>query len=164
MKITKKRSVEGLSLLSCYADFISYIGFVATSMYNKLSFGIYGESVIINIQNAIIILLFWWYSGKTAFIGKAMFTSFSLMYSYLLFDGSLMTETYWSFVVSFGLLLSMFKFVSQIYKNFQMKSTGQLSFLTNALQFGGRIARTVTVFVESDNFMYNIQFLPSIFW
>lgn len=164
MKITKNKSVEGLSLLSCYADFISYLGFVANSMYNKLSFGIYGESVIINIQNAFIILLFWQYSDKTTFSGKVTFTLFSAIYSYLLFDGSLMTETYWSLVVSFGLMLSMFKFVSQIYINFKMKSTGQLSFLTNFLQFGGRIARTVTVFVESDNFMYNLQFLPSIFW
>lgn len=44
------------------------------------------------------------------------------------------------------------------------KSTGQLAFVTCLLQFGGIIARTATVLFESDDFMYQVQFLVALFF
>ena len=47
----------------------------------------------------------------------------------------------------------------QIYSNFSAKSTGQLSFLTTFLQFGGTVARVLTTLQEVDDFGVLLSFI-----
>ena len=47
----------------------------------------------------------------------------------------------------------------QIYTNFRNKSTGQLAFFTFFLGFAGSAARLATVLVETDDFLYRLQYI-----
>jgi len=47
----------------------------------------------------------------------------------------------------------------QIINTFRLGTTGQLAFATFFLNFAGSAARLWTVFVESDDFMFRLQFL-----
>jgi hypothetical protein len=49
--------------------------------------------------------------------------------------------------------------VPQIFEIIKMRSTGQLAFATCFLGFAGSAARLSTVLIESDDMMYNVQFI-----
>ena len=82
--------------------------------------------------------------------------------AYLMFEASMMTEQMWALVSSSSIVLNMSARVPQILQNFSAKSTGQLAFVTFFLSFAGNIARTVTVLLNSDDFMYNLQFIIAL--
>jgi len=52
--------------------------------------------------------------------------------------------------------------VPQIYTIFCNKSTGQLAFFGFILSFLGSIARTATVLMETDDFMFQIQYIVGL--
>ena len=54
--------------------------------------------------------------------------------------------------------LLFFSRVPQILLNLQNKSTGQLSFFNFFLNFVGGAARLGTVLIETDDFLYQLQF------
>ncbi len=51
----------------------------------------------------------------------------------------------------------------QIYTNYSNKSTGLLSFFTFILSFAGAAARLGTVLFETDDLLYQMQFMTSVF-
>ena len=130
----------------------------------RLEFSIYGEAVFISIQNFVIIYLIWHYNKSIGLTEKVVFFSFTAVYTYAVIDGTLVTSQMWDFIVSSSLLLQFFTKVPQIWTTFVNKSTGQLAFVTFFLTFAGTIARTATVLFESDDFMYRLQFLLSLFF
>jgi len=79
-----------------------------------------------------------------------------------MFEASMMTEQMWALVSSSSIVLNMSARVPQILQNFSAKSTGQLAFVTFFLSFAGIIARTATVLLNSDDFMYNMQFIIAL--
>lgn len=48
-KILANKSVDGLSAISFYAEFINLIGLLGNSIRLKLAFSVYGEAVFINL-------------------------------------------------------------------------------------------------------------------
>lgn len=50
----------------------------------------------------------------------------------------------------------------QIYKIFSDKSTGALAFFSFFLNWAGSIARLGTVMVESDDFMFQLQYIVGV--
>lgn len=50
----------------------------------------------------------------------------------------------------------------QIYENFKNKSTGQLAFITFFLNFGGGIARLITVLFETDDLFFQLQYVLGV--
>ena len=59
------------------------------------------------------------------------------------------------------MILDMMAKLPQIYTNFSNKSTGQMAFATFFLSFAGSGARMATVFFESDDPLFKLQFLSS---
>jgi len=53
--------------------------------------------------------------------------------------------------------------VPQIMANYRNQSTGQLAFFTFALSFLGTVARLGTVLLETDDFLYQLQFILALF-
>jgi mannose-P-dolichol utilization defect protein 1 len=53
--------------------------------------------------------------------------------------------------------------VPQIIANYRNQSTGQLAFFTFFLSFLGVIARLGTVLLETDDFLYQLQFILALF-
>ena len=56
-----------------------------SAMFMGLAFSVYGESVIIFVQNIFIILLLWTYNKNIGILEKAGVIGFFAGYAYLLF-------------------------------------------------------------------------------
>ena len=89
---------------------------------------------------------------------------FTSAYSYVLLEGSLMTEDHWNYVVSSQLFLIIITHVPMIFTAFQTKSMGANAFVTFFLAFAGTVAKTATLIVTaaSDDFMYRLQFFMGL--
>ena len=158
----------------------------AFGLFSKLNFSVYGEAVIIMLQNFIIIALIWKYNKDVAFSEIFMLSAFMISYAMLIFDplgrGTL-TEQHWAFITSCSTFMSKwnnwsfhhkllshwFFFPSdviaklpQIYTIYANKSTGALAFFSFFLNFGGSIARLGTVLMESDDFMFRLQYIVGV--
>ena len=95
MKILVARSAEGLSAMSIYIETINYFGTIGNSVRLGLPFSVYGESVFIQSQNLMIILLIWNYNKGIYMLEKLVFCSIAFGISFILFEGSLMTPQAW---------------------------------------------------------------------
>ena len=86
VKILQNSSVEGLSQLTLYIETMIFMQTAGLGRFNGLSFTVYGESLIIMVQNYIIILLIWSYNKSIGFVEKLFIFVFMIGYSILLFD------------------------------------------------------------------------------
>jgi hypothetical protein len=143
-----------------YIETLTLINGASYSIRQKIPFSVYGESLIILAQNAVIVLMFWTYSKSISVLEKiALFFGY-LAYSYLLFSGDhYLTQTHWDLVQKSSMFLMVASRVPQIITNFMNKSTGQLAFITFFLNFAGGLARLFTVMVETSDFMYQLQYI-----
>ncbi len=66
----------------------------------NLEFSVYGEAVFISIQNVIIIYLIWTYNKSIGFAEKVVFCLITIVYSYIVIDGSMLTDQMWDIIVS----------------------------------------------------------------
>ena len=134
------------------------------SIQASIPFSVYGESLIILFQNFLIVLMFWVFSKEITAIEKLVLFAFFSGYSFVLFSGSqYVSKDQWELVQKSNLALSLISRVPQILSNFQNKSTGQLAFFTFLLSFLGVLARLGTVLMETDNFLYQLQYILSAF-
>ena len=157
IKIFKAKSVEGISKYMFYTEILMLINSSGYSIQARIPFSVYGESLIILVQNALIVILFWVYSKEIGAAEKAFLFAFFSGYSFVLFSGDqFLTKDMWELVQKANLGLSLISRVPQILTNFMNKSTGQLAFFTFLLSFLGVIARLGTVLMETDNFVYII--------
>lgn len=133
--------------------------------FTGLSFSVYGESMIIMFQNFIIILLFWSYNKSIGFVEKFVIFVFFVVYPVLLFDPlekKFLQEEQFEIITSLGTILNVIAKVPQIYTIFKNKSTGALAFFSFFLNFAGSIARLGTVLIESDDFMFRLQYIVGV--
>ena len=163
IKIFKAKSVEGISKYMFYTEILMLINSSGYSMQAKIPFSVYGESVIILVQNFLIVLMFWVYSKDIGAPEKALLFAFFSGYSFVLFSGNeFLDKAQWDLVQKSNLFLSLISRVPQIITNFSNKSTGQLAFFTFLLSFLGVIARLGTVLFETDDFLYQLQYILSV--
>lgn len=155
LKILKAQSVEGISKYLFYTEILTLINTSGYSIMRSVPFSVYGESLIILVQNFLIVMLFWVYSKDIKVTEKlAMFIFFSA-YSFVLFSGArFLSPSSWSLIQQSNLALSLLSRVPQIITNFLNKSTGQLAFFTFFLSFLGVVARLGTVLIETDDLLY----------
>jgi len=59
VKILKSGSVEGINAVSYYVETINLISTAGLSIHLGLDFWVYGETLVITVQNLIIILMIW---------------------------------------------------------------------------------------------------------
>eukprot|EP00762_Andalucia_godoyi_P003596 ANDGO_00658.mRNA.1 Mannose-P-dolichol utilization defect 1 protein homolog len=147
LKIHGARSVEGLSLLSF---FLELLAFTITGLYSfskGFAVSTYGESVSASAQNVVILLLFFRYGRGSAPVAVA-----GLLAAYFGLVASTLAG-----LVPLHVLEKLFQLtiplvivgrVPQIWTSFARRSTGQLSIITTALQFGGSLGRIFTTIQE----------------
>ena len=155
MKILKSHSVRGLSLTSYLLDTASLLVIVAYNMRLEFPFSTYGENVrvwilivtslliadgrvqiALTLQNVVIVFLILYYSSQKtslantpsspwpSIIGFGLVTA---LLSIALLNPTLTPLTILRTLVAVSIPLSLSAKIPQIVKNFQMKSTGQLS-------------------------------------
>lgn len=163
VKILKAGSVEGISKSLFYLETLTLLHASTYSIRQGIAFSVYGESLIILAQNIIIILMFWVYSKTISALEKAVLFVLFSAYTFVLFQGSTyLGDAQWALVQQSNMLLMVGSRVPQILTNFSNKSTGQLAFFTFILNFLGGVARLATVLVETDDFLYQLQFILGV--
>lgn len=146
LNIVMTKDVEGLSEIAFYSEVPMGI---TTVMYNYRQgnpFSSYGETVAILIQNIILVYLLWGFmkppaSAQTKLGVIACFVGVGFACN------TMRPEILYLLPLS-NLPIMIWSRLAQIFTNFKRGSTGQLSFISNFLNFGGTIARIFTTIQE----------------
>jgi mannose-P-dolichol utilization defect 1 len=163
IKIIKAGSVEGISKSMFYFETLTLLHAASYSISQNIPFSVYGETLIILVQNVVIILMFWVYSKEISVVEKLVLFLLFNSYGFVLFQGKTYLDDYmWSLVQKSNMILMVGSRIPQIMTNFMNKSTGQLAFFTFILNFLGGLARLATVMVETDDFLYQLQFILGV--
>ena len=163
VKICKAQSTKGIQSSAVYFESIVFLHTLATSRHLKLDFTVYGETITILVQQVIIILLIYKYDKDVGMLEKLAFVAFASAYSTVLLTETNVPENAWPLITSSNIIFNILSRLPIIYENFCSKSTGVLAFLTFFMGWAGAVARLGTVLMESDDPMYNAQFIMSTF-
>ena len=77
----------------------------ANAMAKGYAFSVYGENVIILVQNAIIIVLIWNFDKSIDIMQKMLVFTYFVSYAYFLFASPYLTPELWELISSSGLIL-----------------------------------------------------------
>ncbi|OWM70845.1 hypothetical protein CDL15_Pgr014518 [Punica granatum] len=142
MKILKNRSVAGLSMLAFELDVVGYTIALSYCLHKGLPFSAYGELAFLLLQSIILVAVIYYYSqpvGTKTWIKPLIYCALAPTILAGKVDPFLFEALY-----ACQHAIFFFARVPQIWKNFRNKSTGQLSFLTTLMNFGGSVARVFT--------------------
>ena len=124
MKILSKGSVEGISAISYYTEIIGFVNTAAFSMHLNLPFLVYGETLIIIVQNLAIVMLIWKYDTSIGMAEKVIFAVCICAYQFVLFSDTMIPEESWVLISSSTVLFGMISRIPQIWANYKAQSTG----------------------------------------
>jgi mannose-P-dolichol utilization defect protein 1 len=133
-----------------------YIHTSSYSLHSHIPFSVWGENLVIIIQNIVIVILFWIYSEEIQSAEKIGFTLFFSTYSYILYSDMYLTELQWEHITQTNIIFLILSRIPQIYTNFISKSTGNLALATFFFAFGGSTARMATVLFETDDLLFQM--------
>jgi len=146
LKILEHGSVRGLSVLSFELEVVGYTIALAYCLHGGLPFSAYGELAFLLIQALILVAIIYYYSqpvGIKRWMGALLYCGVAPTILAGRIDPVLFEALYASQHAIF-----LFAKIPQIWQNFSNKSTGQLSFLTNFMNFGGSLVRVFTSIQE----------------
>lgn len=145
--IVSTKNVVGLSPQAFYSEVPLATLSVLYSYRLGYAFTSYGESVMVLIQNMILVYLLWVYmQPKPSTTHKlsvlAVFVAVGVIAYHL-------PAEYLYVLPNINLALMMYARVAQIVNNFRQGTTGQLSSITTGLTFIGSVARIFTTMTEA---------------
>ncbi|XP_042508433.1 mannose-P-dolichol utilization defect 1 protein homolog 2 [Macadamia integrifolia] len=146
LKILKHGSVRGLSVAAFELEVVGYTIALSYCLHKGLPFSAYGELAFLLIQAIILIAIIYYYSqpmGMKTWIRALIYCGIAPTILAGQIDPVLFEALYASQHAIF-----FFARVPQIWENYSNKSTGELSFLTSFMNFGGSIVRVFTSFQE----------------
>lgn len=126
IKIMSAKSVEGLSPASFYMEVLAFTFTIVYNYILKYPFSSYGEAVVINVQNILLVFLLWAYSDKKT--KPSMVTQISLIATYLALIGGMfyLPKEYLSILPAVSTVSAMVGRIPQIILNYKNKHTGQV--------------------------------------
>ncbi|CAN6583177.1 unnamed protein product [Malus baccata var. baccata] len=146
IKILQNGSVRGLSIISFELEVVGYTIALAYCLHKGLPFSAYGELAFLLIQALILIAIIYYYSRPMS--TRTMITA--LLYCAVaptILAGQIDPVLFEALYASQHAIFLSAK-IPQIWANFSNKSTGQLSFLTNLMNFAGSMVRVFTSIQE----------------
>ena len=161
MKMLNAGSSAGVSATSYYFESIVFLHTLGYSRHLELPFSVYGETISILVQQAVVIALIYHYDKTVSSLEKVCVVVFSSVYATTLLLDTFVPEEAWKIVSGSNIMFNILSRVPQIYANFAAGSTGVLSFVTFFLGWAGAAARLATVLIESDDPLYKAQFIVS---
>lgn len=141
-----KSSIKSLSELAIFYEIMNTHVTIMYNMHNSYAFSSYGESVMIEVQNFIILFLFF----REVKGGLVRYISLlSLVVITVLGFAGIIPEQGWIFIASSATVFLILSRLSSIVTSFKNKNTGPLSMITYILSIGGNIARIFTTVNEN---------------
>jgi len=158
IKVLQARSVVGLSLLSLILELLALLFTTSYSIHQGFPFSAWGESFLMSIQDAALILMFFYFSGSLSW--AFIFLPVYLTGSYILCSGMTPSHILEKLQACCVIIMASSKLL-QVIANFRNGHTGQLSAITIFLLFAGSLARIFTTIQETDDKLFLIQFLTA---
>lgn len=146
LNIVKTQDVKGLAPESFYTEVPLTTITVLYNIRQGYSFSTYGESVMILIQNLILVLLLWQYSKPNPSLTKKV--SVLGVFGAIAYICYVVPGQYLRLLPLTTLPLMVYSRAVQIISSFKHKTTGQLSSITVGLTFLGSIARVFTTITD----------------
>lgn len=146
MKILKNKSVRGLSVVGFELEVVGYTIALAYCLHKGLPFSAYGELAFLLIQAIILVAIIYYFSQPvrtTTWIRALLYCAVAPTILAGQIEPFLFEALYASQHAIF-----LFARIPQIWENFSNKSTGELSFLTCFMNFGGGLVRVFTSMQE----------------
>ncbi|CAN4095356.1 unnamed protein product [Withania somnifera] len=146
LKILQHKSVRGLSVVAFELELIGYTIALAYCLHKGLPFSAFGEYAFLLIQAIILVAIIYYFSqplGMKTWMKALLYCAVAPTVLAGQIDPVLFEALYASQHAIF-----LFARIPQIWKNFKSKSTGELSFLTFFMNFGGSMVRVFTSLQE----------------
>ncbi|KAI5563826.1 hypothetical protein POPTR_014G023800v4 [Populus trichocarpa] len=146
LKILKNKSVRGLSVVGFELEVVGYTIALAYCLHKGLPFSAYGELAFLLIQAIILVAIIYYFSQPvrtTTWIRALLYCALAPTVLAGQIEPFLFEALYASQHAIF-----LFARIPQIWENFSNKSTGELSFLTCFMNFGGGLVRVFTSMQE----------------
>jgi mannose-P-dolichol utilization defect protein 1 len=146
--IIAAKSGRGLSLPSLYLDALTFICPAVYSYRQGHNILSYGESIVILVQNVIIVLLVWSFTTPPISIAKKLLCACT-------FGAAIVTGLYLlpqdmlPILPTLAILLTVTSRSDQIVSTFRTKSSGVASSVTWGLNFVGAVVRVLTTLNET---------------
>ena len=99
--------MDGISAVSYYTEIIGFVNTAAFSMHLNLPFLVYGETLIIIMQNLAIVLLIWKYDKSIGLAEKVIFATAIMTYQFVLFSDTMIPEDSWVLISSSTMVFNM---------------------------------------------------------
>ena len=170
IKILNAQSAKGLLISMFYLDNLINLNKMLYYYHIGLQFNLYGEVIVLFIQNLIIIALIWKYNKEITLFSKIRDVLLVILYiSFFLIYPSI-PEFMWKSLISSVSLINLASKMPQIISNFKEKSTGVLSLhmiLMSAIRTFARLATlargTSDIYVLANAFLSHFQYLVLLF-
>ncbi|PIA56594.1 hypothetical protein AQUCO_00700737v1 [Aquilegia coerulea] len=146
LKILQHRSVRGLSVAAFELEVVGFTIALAYCLHKGLPFSAYGELAFLLIQAIILVAIIYYFSqplGTKTWARALLYCALAPTILAGQIDPVLFEALYASQHAIF-----FFARVPQIWANYKNKSTGELSFLTSFMNFGGSMVRVFTSIQE----------------
>ncbi|KAK9112677.1 hypothetical protein Scep_020196 [Stephania cephalantha] len=147
IKILKHRSVQGLSVTAFELEVVGFTISLAYCLRQGIPFSAYGELFFLLIQAIILVAIIYYFSQPLGIKTWARALLYCAVAPTIL-AGQIDPTLFEALYASQHAIFFMAR-VPQIWENYKNKSTGELSFLTCFMNFGGSIARVFTSIQES---------------
>ena len=155
--IVRSKSIEGLAAESFYLEAISLTASVMYSWKQGYPLTTYGESIIINAQVFVLILLVWVYAKPKVLASRRV--SLMVGYGFAVALMHSLPPNMRPVLLFAGTVLNISSRMPQIWINFRNKGTGQLSIITWSLNAAGGAARIFTTLTEVDDVFVMLGFV-----
>jgi len=145
VSILRSRSTAGLSTLSIELETLACAVQSMFAMNIHLPFSAYGEAVVLLIQNILIALCAYYFSGLRA---RGLTAVVIVVATAALYLGGHLSPDLVNYLYEINNVTVIASRVPQIYQNWSHKSSGALSSLTVCLMFMGGCARVFSTIQE----------------
>ena len=96
-----------------------FVHTLGNALHQKLAFSVYGENAIILVQNAIVILMIYYYDKSVGIVEKIVYVIFMVTYTTWLIMDVNVPEEVWPALSGASVLLNIASRVPQIISNYQ---------------------------------------------
>lgn len=149
MKFVRAGEAKGVSVTMYILEALGYTITVAFNIRKGYPFSTFGENAFILVQNAVLIYLMFMYAKQLNAKFYAAVALYGAFFFALFFGGEqVVSGEVMALLQTSTIPLFTLSKIPQIVTSFRNKSTGQLAFVTCAMNFGGVLARAFTIFAE----------------
>ncbi|XP_078162492.1 mannose-P-dolichol utilization defect 1 protein [Carex rostrata] len=146
LRIVNHKSAQGLSVTAFELEVVGYTISLAYCIHKGLSFSAYGELAFLLIQAIILVAVIHYFSGPIKVKTWLVVLLYGAIAPTIL--GGRIDPVLFEALYASQHAIFIFARVPQIWKNYSNKSTGELSFLTCFMNFGGSLVRVFTSIQE----------------